>query len=73
MDWIEIISTLGFPIAVSVALAAFVFIIYKQSVKREEQLMEVNSKAIDTIAKYANELNVIKEDIKDIKEVILSD
>jgi hypothetical protein len=71
MDWIEIISTLGFPIAVSVALAAFVFVIYKQSVKREDQLMTVNAQAIETIGKYANEINVIKEDIKDIKEVIL--
>lgn len=73
MEWVEVVSTLGFPIAVSMALAAFVFVIYKQSVKREEQLMEVNSKAIDTLSKYANEINVIKEDIKDIKEVILHD
>ena len=78
MDWIEVISTLGFPIACVIALGAFILKIYKRSEDREDRLMEenketraVNAKAIETIAKYAEEINVIKEDIKDIKEVIL--
>jgi septal ring factor EnvC (AmiA/AmiB activator) len=87
--WIEIISTLGFPIACVVAMAAFIFCIYKQTTKeyaenmekvqargkeREDKLYnelalcrEVNSKAIETIAHYAEKLDVIQKDISDIK------
>jgi septal ring factor EnvC (AmiA/AmiB activator) len=87
--WIEVISTLGFPIACVVALGAFVFHIYKQTTKdnaenmekvqarckeREDKLYkelalsrEVNSKAIETIAHYAEKLDVIQQDIHDIK------
>jgi septal ring factor EnvC (AmiA/AmiB activator) len=87
--WVGIISTLGFPIACVVALAAFVFYIYKQTTKenaenmekvqarckeREDKLYnelekcrEVNSKAIETIAHYAEKIDVIQKDISDIK------
>lgn len=71
---IEIISTLGFPIACVVALGVFVWNIYKQSVTREEKLMAeitenriVNEKAIETIALYAERLETIQKDIADIK------
>lgn len=71
---IEIISTLGFPIACVVALGIFVWNIYKQSVTREEKLMAeitenrlVNEKAIETIALYAERLETIQKDIADIK------
>ena len=92
--WIEIISTLGFPIACVVAMAAFIFYIYKQTTKdnaenmekvqarckeREDKLYtelalsrEVNSKAIETIAHYAEKLDVIQQDIHDIKTDITS-
>lgn len=87
--WINIISTLGFPIACVVAMAAFIFYIYKQTTKenadnmekvqarckeREDKLYtelalcrEVNSKAIETIAHYAEKLDVIQKDISEIK------
>lgn len=87
--WVEVISTLGFPIACVVALGAFIFHIYKQTTKdnaenmekvqarckeREDKLYkelalsrEVNSKAIETIAHYAEKLDVIQQDISDIK------
>lgn len=87
--WVEIISTVGFPIACVVAMAAFIFYIYKQTIKenaenmakvqarckeREDKLYnelalsrEVNSKAIETIAHYAEKLDVIQKDISDIK------
>lgn len=83
------ISTLGFPVACVIALAAFIFHIYKQTTKenaanmekvqarckeREDRLyaelaksQEVNSKAIATIAHYAEKLDVIQKDISDIK------
>lgn len=88
-EWVNVISTLGFPIACVIALAAFIFHIYKQTTKenaanmekvqarckeREEKLyaelaksQEVNSKAIATIAHYAEKLDVIQKDISDIK------
>ena len=87
--WVEIISTVGFPIACVIAMAAFIFYIYKQTTKenaenmekvqarckeREDKLYaelamsrEVNSKAIETIAHYAEKLDVIQKDISDIK------
>ena len=87
--WINIITTLGFPIACVIALAAFVFHIYKQTTKenitnmekvqarckeREDKLyselaksQEINNKAIETIAHYAEKLDVIQKDINDIK------
>lgn len=87
--WVEIISTVGFPIACVIAMAAFIFCIYKQTTKenaenmekvqarckeREDKLYEelklsreVNSKAIETIAHYAEKLDVIQKDISDIK------
>ena len=87
--WIEVISTLGFPVACAVAMAAFIFHIYKQTTKdnaenmaqvqarckeREDKLYdelalsrEVNSKAIETIAHYAEKLDVIQQDISEIK------
>lgn len=68
MNWIEVISTLGFPIACVVALCAFVWVLYKASVAREERLMEVNEKAIETIAKYADRLDEIQKDVQVIKD-----
>lgn len=81
---IELISTLGFPIACVVALGFFVWKIYNQSITREEKLMQeitenrlVNEKAIETIAQFAerfthieNDVELIKNDITVIKEKI---
>lgn len=71
---VELISTLGFPIAVSIALGFFVWNIYKQSVERENKLMTeitenrlVNEKAIETIALYAERLTHIEDNITEIK------
>lgn len=74
---IEFISTVGFPVACVIGLGWFIFHIYKDSIKRENALMEeikqtraVNNKAIETIAQYAEELGAIKTDISDIKSDI---
>ena len=71
---IELVSTVGFPIAAVIALAFFIWRIYKKSEEREDVLMqevkqtrEVNAKAIETIAHYAEKLDTIQSDIKDIK------
>lgn len=71
---VEIISTVGFPIACCICLGYFLYTIYKRSVDREDKLYTelancrlVNEKAIDTIAHYAEKLDVIQADINEIK------
>lgn len=71
---VELISTVGFPIAMVLALAWFIFQIYKKSEDREDTLMDeiaetrkVNAEAIATIGKFAENLETIKHDITDIK------
>lgn len=39
-EWVKVISTLGFPIACVIALAAFIFHIYKQTTKENATNME---------------------------------
>lgn len=71
---VELISTVGLPIALVIAMGIFIYKIYNQSVKREETLLgeikvtrEVNAKAVDTIAHYAEKLEIIQTDINEIK------
>lgn len=73
----ELIATLGFPIALVVAMGFFIWKIYQQSVTREEKLMEeiadnraVNEKAIETLALYAERLGNIESDVKEIKDIL---
>lgn len=75
--FVEIITTVGFPIAVAIALGVFIWIIYKQSVRREETLMGeikenrvINTKFAGIIAQYEITLGEIKNDVKDIKETL---
>ena len=65
---IEIFEKFGFPVAVCIALGWFILKIYKDSMKREEKLMEVNEKAIATISKYADKLESIQADVQVIKQ-----
>lgn len=87
--FLEMLPTVGFPIACVIAMGIFIFIIYKNTTKenaanmekvqarckeREEKLYEeikenreVNAQAIATIAKYAEKLEVIQNDISEIK------
>jgi hypothetical protein len=74
---IELITTLGFPIVVCLALGFFVWTIYKQSVVREEKLMTeitenrlVNTKFAEIIAQYEITLGEMRTDIHDIKETL---
>ena len=75
---LEVITTVGFPIAVCIALGWFVYKLYKASEKREELLrveikenQETNKQAIETIAKYADRLDTIQNDIETIKDDII--
>ena len=71
---IEVIGTVGFPIAVAIALGIFVYLLWKQSVTREEKLMGeltenrlVNQKAVETIAQFAERFIHIENDVEEIK------
>lgn len=71
---VELIGTVGFPIACVLALGFFVWNIYKQSVVREDKLMQeitenrlVNEKAIETISQYAERLTHIEETITEVR------
>ena len=75
---VEIISSLGFPIACVLALGFFVWNIYKQSVVREEKLLTeitenrlVNEKAIETISKYAERLTHIEDTIVEVRNDVI--
>lgn len=74
----ELIPTVGFPIACVIAMAAFIFYVYKRmevNTKEREDILykeikenrEINKKAVDTIAHYAEKLDVIQNDVDDIK------
>ena len=74
---VELITTVGFPIVCVLALGWFVWHIYKQSVVREEKLMEeitenrlINQKFAEIIAGYEITLGEIKNDVKDIKDTL---
>lgn len=75
---IEIISSLGFPIAAVVALSWFVYKIYKRSEVREDELREeirenqkINGRFAEIIQQHSTELKEIKKDVKEIKEDII--
>ena len=76
--FLELVGTVGFPIAVAIALGWFVFQIYKRSEKREDELRTeikesqiINSKFADIISRYSVEISEIKHDVKEIKEDII--
>ena len=74
-SFVELMGTVGFPIAVCVALGVFVFKLWKQSAEREKALMaeltanrQVNEKFATIIAQHEIQLEEIKTDVKDIKQ-----
>ena len=76
----ELIGTMGFPIALVIAMGFFIWKIYNQSVDREEKLMKeitenriVNEKAIETLAVYAERLGSIESEVKEIKQIITTE
>lgn len=41
MEWVEIIQTLGFPIALVCAMGLFIYKLWEQSKEREEKYIEI--------------------------------
>jgi hypothetical protein len=77
---LEMIGTVGFPIVAVIVLCWFIWRIYKASEKREEALRveiqenrTINAEAIKTLALYAERLGNIESDVKEIKDIVLSD
>lgn len=77
---LELISTVGFPITAVFVLCWFIYKIYTASEKREETLRTeikenraINAEAIQTLALYAERLGNIESDVKEIKNIVLSD
>ena len=76
---VELISGVGLPIALVIFMGLFIYKLYKDSIKREETLTteitktrEINAKAIETIAIYAERLSVIETDVKEIKDIVIN-
>lgn len=74
---VELIGTLGFPIALVIAMCFFVYKLWQQSVEREKALMAeitenraINQKFAEIIGKYEVTLGEIKGDVKEIKETL---
>lgn len=77
---LELIGTVGFPIVAVIVLCWFIYKIYKASEKREETLRTeiqenraINAEAIKTLALYAERLGNIESDVKEIKDIVLSE
>jgi stress response protein YsnF len=73
----QVIERLGLPVALVIAMGGFIFLLWKQSAKRETKLYEelaacreVNKQAIETLTLYAERLSVIESDVKDIKDSV---
>ena len=76
--FVELISSVGFPIACVIAMGWFIFKIYQKSIERENELRleikenrEINGKFAEIINRYSLELGEIKTDVKEIKEDII--
>ena len=78
ITFIEVVTTVGFPIACVIAMGWFIYKIYQKSIDREEELRDeikenqkINSKFAEIINRYSLELSEIKNDVKEIKEDIV--
>ena len=77
--FIELISSVGLPIALVIAMSVFIYKLYKDSVVREEKLTEqinesrnINAKAIETLSLYGERLGIIESDVKEIKDIVIN-
>ena len=78
MTFVELISTLGFPVVCVIALAWFVYQVYLKSIDRENEYraeikesQRINGQFAEIINRYSLELGEIKTDVKEIKEDLI--
>ena len=78
VTFVELISSVGFPMACVIAMGWFIYKIYQKSIDRENELREeikenrsINGKFAEIINRYSLELGEIKTDVKEIKEDII--
>ena len=78
LSFVELITTVGFPIACVIAMGWFIYKIYQKSIDREDELRDeikenqkINGKFAEIINRYSLELGEIKSDVKEIKEDII--
>jgi hypothetical protein len=71
---VELITSVGFPIALCIAMGYFIWTIYKRSEVREDKLRQTLAEAqantqlaLETLHSFSPRLDQIEEDIKDIK------
>lgn len=76
--FVELVGTVGLPIALVIAMGLFIYKIYKKSEHREDALREqivnyqvTNAEAIKTLALYAERLGSIETDIKAVKQDVM--
>lgn len=80
---VDMISSIGFPIAIVLVLGWFIYKIYNdtttQGKQREEKLYQeidknrqINEKAIETIQLYAERLTHIEENVLEIKDDVIA-
>lgn len=74
---LELIGSVGFPIAMVLALGVFVYKLWQQSVEREKALMSeitanriINQQFAEIIGGYKVTLTDIQNDVKDIKDTL---
>lgn len=60
--WVEIISTVGFPIACVIAMGAFIFYIYKQTTKENaDNMAKVQARCKEREDKLYEELRLSRD------------
>jgi septal ring factor EnvC (AmiA/AmiB activator) len=70
VNWTEIISTLGFPIAVSIAMAVFIFKIYNDMKTDKEVARQENKANMEAVqARCKEREEKLYEEIKQNREV----
>lgn len=67
---VSAIATVGFPIVFCLILSFFIWHMQKKSEEREEKLTSTLSTALNALDKYADEIPLIKEELKEIKNDI---
>lgn len=78
MDWVEVITNLGFPIACVMACALFLYKLVKrwmnEAAERENKLLEANirnSQALDKVADTILESNLVNKELSETNRLLV--